>query len=29
MHKKVMENSRKEAESIVYAIEHDKMFGIV
>lgn len=29
MHEKMMENSRKEAESIAYAIEHDKMFGIV
>lgn len=29
MHEKVMENSRKEAESIVYAIEYNKMFGVV
>lgn len=29
MHEKMMENSIKEAESIAYAIEHDKMFGIV
>lgn len=29
MHEKMLENSRKEAESIAYAIEHDKMFGIV
>lgn len=29
MHEKMMENSRKEAESIAYALEHDKMFGIV
>lgn len=29
MHEKMMENSRKEAASIAYAIEHDKMFGVV
>lgn len=29
MHEKMMENSRKEAASIAYAIEHDKMFGAV
>lgn len=27
MHEKMMENSRKEADSIAYAIEHDKIFG--
>lgn len=29
MHEKMMENSRKEAASIAYAIEHDKMYGSV
>lgn len=29
MYEKMMENSRKKAKSIAYAIEHDKMFGII
>lgn len=29
MHEKMMENSRKEAASIAYAIEHDKMYGSI
>ncbi len=29
MHEKMIENSRKEADSIAYAIEHDKMYGSV
>lgn len=29
MQKKMMENSRKEAASIAYAIEHDNMYGSV
>jgi len=28
MHEKMMENARKEAASIAYAIKHDKMYGI-
>lgn len=29
MHKKMLENSRKEAESIAYALEYDKVYKIV
>lgn len=29
MHEKMMENARKEAASIAYAIEHDKRYGSI